>query len=363
MKISVAMATYNGEPFLREQLDSIAAQTRLPDELVVCDDGSSDRTVEIICEFSRSAPFPVRIYRNPQKLGYGDNFLNVARKCRGDWIAFCDQDDKWLPNKLDTVARYFSVPGRNVVLIVHSALVVDQTLVASDVRYPNIKRMRICPGRDLPDLWFAGGLAMVFRADLVTRCASEDRGPGHGPRQEPLAHDAWICWLARILGDIAMLPNTLVLYRRHSAATTTKLTGSAGDIRASRSLPRTIVATLADRDAAAYRRMSAAMIAHSAAFGRIARQQEDALWRQNLLAAQERYRSHAEWLAQRGAAYGGRSLSSRICHLRRAIAMGGYFKYCGANKLLGLRALLKDIFASMIGDQKRNRLIGRQSNT
>src|SRR5690349_15385572 len=106
MRISVAMATYNGAPFLPEQLQSLAAQTLPPFELVVCDDGSTDRTIQILREFATSAPFPVRIHENSERLGFGDNFLKAAALCQGDWIAFCDQDDIWLPHKLETVARH-----------------------------------------------------------------------------------------------------------------------------------------------------------------------------------------------------------------------------------------------------------------
>ncbi len=102
--ISVAMATFNGETFLREQLDSLSQQELLPYELIVGDDGSTDRTLEIIEDFAVKAPFPVRITSNPKNLGFGDNFLAAAQRCTGDWIAFCDQDDVWLPNKLSDCA-------------------------------------------------------------------------------------------------------------------------------------------------------------------------------------------------------------------------------------------------------------------
>ena len=73
-RVSIAMATYNGERFIREQLDSFAAQSRLPDQLVMCDDGPTDRTVAIAEEFAASAPFAVTVRRNPGRLGYSDNF-------------------------------------------------------------------------------------------------------------------------------------------------------------------------------------------------------------------------------------------------------------------------------------------------
>src|SRR5487761_1087652 len=100
LKISVAMCTYNGSRFLPEQLASIAKQTRLPDEMVICDDGSTDSTPEIVEDFARSVPFPVRFFRNPQNLGSTKNFEQAIGLCTGDLIALSDQDDIWLPEKL-----------------------------------------------------------------------------------------------------------------------------------------------------------------------------------------------------------------------------------------------------------------------
>lgn len=360
MKISVAMATYNGERFIREQLDSVAAQRRLPDELVVCDDGSSDRTLDVVREFAGAAPFPVRVYRNDTNLGYADNFLKAAGVCRGDWIAFCDQDDIWLPDKLSTVERYFQVPGREVVLVVHNALVVEESLLPSGVRYPNIAKSRVCRGSDLPSLWFAGGLTMVFRSDLIARCSPRDRGPGHGPEGEPLAHDAWISWLACILGDVALLQDSLVLYRRHSASTTRNLTGNVGEIRASRQALRSVRARFVERGGSTYRRMSDAMLSHAKAFRRIACEQEEGPWRHKLLEAEHRYRCQAMWLAERSAACDGAGLVSRIYHLCRAIKMGGYINYYGAERRLGLRALAKDLVVSFIGGHRLAQVLGKE---
>src|SRR5581483_5816839 len=100
MRISIAMATYNGGQFIREQLDSLSRQTFLPCELVVCDDGSTDHTLAIVETFAASAPFAVRIHRNKKRLGFGPNFLKAASLCDGEVIAFSDQDDVWLETKL-----------------------------------------------------------------------------------------------------------------------------------------------------------------------------------------------------------------------------------------------------------------------
>ena len=89
------MATFNGDTYLSPQLQSLARQTLLPHELVVCDDGSTDRTLEIVRAFAADAPFPVRVHRNDEHLGFADNFLKAAVLCGGELIAFCDQDDVW----------------------------------------------------------------------------------------------------------------------------------------------------------------------------------------------------------------------------------------------------------------------------
>src|SRR6266704_3029265 len=104
-QISIALCTYNGARFLPEQLESIAAQTRLPDEMVVCDDRSADETTDIIRTFAKNALFPVRLEINEQKLGSTKNFEKAIRLCHGEIIAPADQDDVWNPQKLSKLWR------------------------------------------------------------------------------------------------------------------------------------------------------------------------------------------------------------------------------------------------------------------
>ena len=127
VRISIAMATYNGEAFLGEQLRSIAAQGAPPLELVVRDDGSSDGTLAILRSFAGEAPFPVRILPPGPRLGFADNFLAAADACEGDYIAFSDQDDVWLHHKLETVSATIESTGLPAI-VVHSALEVDSQL-------------------------------------------------------------------------------------------------------------------------------------------------------------------------------------------------------------------------------------------
>ena len=101
LRVSVAMATYNGARFLPAQLASIAAQTRPPDELVVGDDQSSDATEQVIADFASRVPFPVRFTRNPARLGSSQNFVACLERCTGDVVLLTDQDDEWLPARIE----------------------------------------------------------------------------------------------------------------------------------------------------------------------------------------------------------------------------------------------------------------------
>ena len=89
LDISIALATYQGERYLAQQLDSLVAQRLQPAELVVGDDGSTDGTMHIVRAFAARAPFPVRIHVNQERLGYRRNFIEIAGRCRSPLTAFC----------------------------------------------------------------------------------------------------------------------------------------------------------------------------------------------------------------------------------------------------------------------------------
>jgi len=97
------MATYNVAKYLKEQLDSFMGQTRMPDELVVCDDGSSDETIGILERFEKQVPFSVRIYRNADNIGFTKIITKLIWLCQWDIIFLSDQDDVWVSEKLATV--------------------------------------------------------------------------------------------------------------------------------------------------------------------------------------------------------------------------------------------------------------------
>lgn len=216
MKFSVAMCTYNGASYLEEQLASITAQTRPASELVICDDGSTDATCEIIDRFAASSPFPVRFHANPLKLGSTKNFEQAIAFCQGDYVALCDQDDVWLPNRLEVIETEFD-RAPNVGLVFSDGEVIDETGRA--VGYTLWEKLPLLPaerrrlqGRKAIDDLLAGstvtGATMVFRArfkDLILPI----------PDDLPIIHDAWIALLLAAVSEVVPLASPLIKYRQH----------------------------------------------------------------------------------------------------------------------------------------------------
>lgn len=219
------MATYNGERFIREQLDSLAWQTLLPCELVVCDDGSTDRTLEIVENFAKTAPFPVRVYRNEQNLGYADNFLKAASLCDGEWISFCDQDDVWLEHKLETICKFLK-DSHDVFLITHSAALVDEQLAPLGKIFPNNRTTKVVE-RLKGRFWYTlYGFTATVRRTLITEIPWQDRPTDFTGAYKKQSHDLWIYLLASVLGKVVFLSDVLGLYRRHSSTVTETGVGS-----------------------------------------------------------------------------------------------------------------------------------------
>ncbi len=225
LSVSVAMATYNGEKYILEQLESLAVQTQLPIELVVTDDGSTDRTIEIVEGFRVSSPIPISLYKNEKRLGYGENFLQGVMLCGGDVVLFCDQDDIWLPEKVASVANW--VKHSDCLLFMHSADVIDEFSQLKGWRLPDYKANReLAPAAfTLWNFSFTGCTMAVTRKllemsrrldhkDEVVRCL----GLGHGDIH--FSHDKWFYLLASATGKIALKNQSLVRYRRHSSNTT-----------------------------------------------------------------------------------------------------------------------------------------------
>lgn len=214
--ISIALATYNGDRHLQEQLESFASQTRLPDELVAGDDGSQDRTLDILREFARAAPFPVIILPSGPRRGFADNFLRVSRACRHELIAFSDQDDIWLPAKLAKAEMALRQNGS--LFCIHTSMLVDADLNPITLYRQGRHQRGVSGTRTFEPLAFnpdAGcGNAMMFHHSLLD-VIPDDVRPMQPREDRRLGHDTWIYVLAAALGRISHIDEPLMLWRQH----------------------------------------------------------------------------------------------------------------------------------------------------
>jgi glycosyltransferase involved in cell wall biosynthesis len=214
-QISVAMATYNGAAYVGEQLASIAAQSVLPDELIVCDDVSTDATVSIVERFAAGAPFPVHLHLQSRNLGAAGNFATAAAKCRGRWIALADQDDLWLPDKLAALSAAIASRPDEVGLVFSDAEAVDplgQSLgytLWRAIRFGRPEQAGVNAGGALDVLIrhnVAAGATMMFRADFRDLLLPVPPG---------WLHDGWFALLTAACATVAAVPRPLVRYRQH----------------------------------------------------------------------------------------------------------------------------------------------------
>ncbi|HEY1357620.1 MAG TPA: glycosyltransferase family 2 protein [Thermoleophilaceae bacterium] len=216
MSISVAMCTYNGERHVREQLDSIAAQSRPPDELVICDDGSTDGTRVIVSNFGAAATFPVRVHVNEQNLGSTKNFERAIGLCTGEVIALSDQDDLWLPEKLAVLEAAFD-RNPDVGLVFTDAEVVDEnTCPTGRTLWETLQ----IPPADLESLRSRRTIDVLLQGSTVTGATTAFRGRFKElvvpiPNDLPVTHDAWIAVLVGAASEVLPLAQPLIRYRQH----------------------------------------------------------------------------------------------------------------------------------------------------
>ncbi len=223
--ISIAMCTFNGERFLDEQLNSLRNQSLLPAELVICDDGSSDRTEEIVKLFARSAPFAVRWVRNETQLGYRRNFIKAAGLCSSDLTAFCDQDDIWHADKLYRTSLPFD--DAEVMMTYHSAGLIDAE--GNYIGEYNDRAPLINPIQPpYFDPWLFGlGFTLTFRKTLGVANYLWPISKDYYGAEKPLAHDQWYFFIATALGRVVYIDEPLADYRQHDR----NLFGSMGGAR------------------------------------------------------------------------------------------------------------------------------------
>jgi glycosyltransferase involved in cell wall biosynthesis len=213
-KISIAMCTYDGERFLPRQLASIAKQTRPPDELVVCDDRSSDRTVEILRDFATSVAYPVKIFENESNLGFVANFERAIQRCDGDLIALSDQDDIWYPERLELSEQEFAAHPEVGLVFSDADLIDDQDQLTGTGLWTNFgfsgelkRRMLAGDYTVLAKNRFVTGATVVFRSRLRANCLPVGSG---------WLHDEWLASTTAAVADVLPIDLPLIRYRIHT---------------------------------------------------------------------------------------------------------------------------------------------------
>lgn len=214
--VQVLLATYNGERFLREQIESILAQTLPGVTILARDDGSSDSTPQILEDYAHRFPGRIRILpATAPAAGARGNFLALLRAAAAPYVAFADQDDVWLPQKLElqmnAMRSLEQRHGPDAPLLVFSDLQVVSddlaTLAPSFWRYRGIQPRNI------------HRLGRLLMENVLTGCTALLNAPlAHLARSMPrsaVMHDWWVALLASTLGHATFLDQRLVLYRQH----------------------------------------------------------------------------------------------------------------------------------------------------
>lgn len=214
--LSIALCTYNGSKFLREQLQSLANQTLPPFEVVITDDCSTDDTISVIKEFSNV--LNIKVFVNDSPLKVTKNFEKAISLCSGDIILMCDQDDIWHADKLVKIDAYFQENPLQLAVFCDADLV-DESGVSLDksfwsvVRFhePQIQQFKY--GNSV-EILLAGnrsaGCMMAFRKELMEKIIPF---PTHIPL---MIHDNWITIVAAMLDKIGLIEEKLNFYRQHS---------------------------------------------------------------------------------------------------------------------------------------------------
>lgn len=206
MKVSIALATYNGATYLQEQLDSYLTQERMPDEVIICDDTSSDNTIEILESFQNIAPFQVKIKKNKKNIGYTKNFEEALSLCSGDIVFLSDQDDIWYPDKIKTIEEIFT-HSSDVSLLIHDGEIVD-----NELNFTGLTKLGQIRSGGYSDESFVTGTLSVIHKDILNIILPFPNGISGG-------HDGWIHNIADMAGRRKIITNVLQKLRRHSSNT------------------------------------------------------------------------------------------------------------------------------------------------
>lgn len=200
--ISVCMATYNGEKYIVQQIDSILTQLKKEDELIISDDGSTDNTIKVIQNTYKDQR--IRIVSNEGNHGYTPNFYNALKYAKGDYIFLSDQDDIWMPNKVEVVVNYLKSYD-----FVHT----DAMIVDADLNLINESHNNYYGSKD-------GFINNLLRSRYLGCCMAFNRKVLNSLFPVPCysnnyPHDLWVALIAEFYYKAKQIDEPLLMYRRH----------------------------------------------------------------------------------------------------------------------------------------------------
>lgn len=214
--ISVALCTYNGEKHIGEQIESILAQSRLPDEIVLSDDASADGTAAVAQRSLRSFKGRLLFKQNRQNLGFRKNFQQALKLCTGDIICLSDQDDVWEPAKIEKLAQALAEHPQ-AQMAFHDASLVDGEL---KLLYPSFWATMTRPAF-IPEEFLQGNYSRLFFGNVVQGAACAVRRElveMASPFPDEAVHDQWLALVAAACGGVVPVQAQLLKYRQESNA-------------------------------------------------------------------------------------------------------------------------------------------------
>jgi glycosyltransferase involved in cell wall biosynthesis len=219
-RLSVVLATYQGEEFLAAQLASLVSQARLPDEVVIVDDCSSDATPALLSEFAQRAPFPVDLVLRREHLGTWATFEEGLRRATGDILVICDQDDVWREHKLALLADRMAVQPDALMAFSDARLIDSAGELIGRSRWRvagfsprTMRAMSRDPFGPLISHQAVSGCTMAIRAGLLPALLPFP-AEVH-PALPTMMYDRWISLMAAAAAPAITVPEPLVDYRIH----------------------------------------------------------------------------------------------------------------------------------------------------
>jgi len=210
-KVSVAMCTYNGAHYIQEQLESIGRQSVMPDEVVVCDDRSTDDTVAIIRAYASRAAFDVKLHINEKQLGSTKNFERAVGLCSGEYIFFSDQDDVWYPEKVKRICEVLDANPRLGAVFSDADLVNGELEPLNMTMWQTVNFGKARRAKPLRDVLLQGcvvtGATMAIRSSII---------PLISPIPKDWIHDGWIALLVASTSALGFVEKPLIGYRQHA---------------------------------------------------------------------------------------------------------------------------------------------------